>query len=91
MVDETGNPLQPPEPDIPPAEAVTPSMGLVVNLADVAKAKAAKGAPTTSAGANATDKGAGGNDAAAPDKKPEKTIDWGAFNSLIAKNSSSKS
>lgn len=66
MVDETGNPPQPPMLSLVPAEA----------------------APASLSGANATGEGAGGNGVVAPvakaEKKPEKTIDWGAYNSLIA-------
>lgn len=83
MVDETGNPPQPPDPAILPGEAVINPTAQVVNLADAAKAKAAKIPPSASAGANAPDVGAGGDSAAKPEKKPEKTIDWGAYNSLI--------
>jgi putative DNA primase/helicase len=65
MVDETGNPPQPPRLSIVPAEA----------------------SPSGLAGANAPDVGAGGEGAAKPekkaDKKPEKTVDWGAYNGLI--------
>lgn len=44
----------------------------------------AEATPDAAAGANATDVGAGGESAAKPEKKAEKTIDWGAYNSLIA-------
>lgn len=69
MVDETGNPPQPPKLRVVLAEA----------------------SPSGLLGANAPDAGAGGESAALPaaksekkaDKKPEKTIDWGAYNGLI--------
>lgn len=88
MVEKAGTPSQPPEPSDLPVAAVTNTTGQVVSLADAAKAKAAKVAPASSTGANAPDVGAGGDSASGKaaklEKKAEKTIDWGAFNSLIA-------
>lgn len=65
MVDEAGGDL--------------PATSQVVSLVEVSKAKAAREASDPSAGANATDKGAGG----AKPKKPDKTIDWGLYNAVL--------
>lgn len=86
MVDDAGTPPQPPGPSDLPPEAVhddTPAdkpSAKVVSLADVVASKAG---PAALAGANAPDPGAGGDGSAKPEKKAEKTIDWGKFNYLV--------
>lgn len=98
MVDDAEHPPQPTEPGPVPAESVqTPApdadAAKVVSLADAKKARgpaAAQGTPSSLAGATAPDAGAGGGNEAPPsggkkkpERKAEKTIDWGVFNRLV--------
>ena len=61
--------------------------GKVISLADAAKSRAAEETPSSSAGANAPDAGAGGEPSKPGKPKPapkkEMTVDYGVFNSLI--------
>lgn len=80
MVDDASS--LPPGPDLPQEQAgPPPPTAQVLSLVDAAEAR--KAAPDPSTGANAPDPGAGGDKAGDKPKKPEKTIDWGAYNHLL--------
>lgn len=82
MIDDASD--IPPGEDLPTEGDATPppaSTAQVVSLKAAAKAR--KGTPDASAGANASDAGAGGDKAGGKPQKPEKTIDWGVYNHLL--------
>lgn len=79
MVDDAID--SPSVPDLPPEQATPPPTAQVLSLVEAAKAR--KGAPDPSTGANASDVGAGGDKPGGKPKKPEKTIDWGVYNHLL--------